>query len=95
MLQHLPGPLALSGSRRAHASAYQDPAFLDAVRPAVALVQVGVGNMYGHPSPEILDRLARGGVRVLRTDTDGDLAVLTGRGGLAVAKRGIPAGRRR
>ncbi|SCG74117.1 competence protein ComEC [Micromonospora siamensis] len=77
-----------------HGSSYQDPAFLDAVRPAVALVQVGVGNMYGHPSPEILDRLARGGVRVLRTDLDGDVAVRAGPGGLAVAKRGIPAGRR-
>ena len=31
-----------------HGSAYQDQGFLDAVRPAVALVPVGAGNTYGH-----------------------------------------------
>ncbi|SCG50557.1 ComEC/Rec2 family competence protein [Micromonospora coxensis] len=71
-----------------HGSAYQDPAFLDAVRPAVAVVPVGTGNDYGHPSPSVLAWLARGGVRVLRTDTDGDVAVVTGRHGLAVVTRG-------
>ncbi|MER6595286.1 competence protein ComEC, partial [Micromonospora purpureochromogenes] len=77
-----------------HGSAYQDPAFLDAVRPAVAVVEVGVDNDYGHPSPTILARLTRGGVRVLRTDTDGDVAVVTGRQGLAVVTRGVAPGRR-
>ncbi|MDH6462402.1 competence protein ComEC [Micromonospora sp. A200] len=77
-----------------HGSAYQDPAFLDAVRPAVALVEVGVDNDYGHPSPSVLARLARNGVRVLRTDTDGDVAVVTGRHGLAVVTRGVAPGRR-
>ncbi|MEV4493513.1 ComEC/Rec2 family competence protein [Micromonospora coxensis] len=71
-----------------HGSAYQDPAFLEAVRPAVAVVPVGTGNDYGHPSPSVLAWLARGGVRVLRTDTDGDVAVVTGRHGLAVVTRG-------
>ncbi|MEU7619428.1 ComEC/Rec2 family competence protein [Micromonospora rifamycinica] len=78
-----------------HGSAYQDPAFLDAVRPAVALVPVGVDNDYGHPSPVILGRLARSGTRVLRTDTDGDVAVVLRAGGrLAVVGRGLPPGRR-
>ncbi|MEU7590361.1 ComEC/Rec2 family competence protein [Micromonospora sp. NPDC049230] len=76
-----------------HGSAYQDPGFLDAVRPAVALVPVGSGNTYGHPNPGILARLSRGGTRVLRTDTDGDLAAIRADGGLAVARRGIPPGR--
>ncbi|SCL67695.1 competence protein ComEC [Micromonospora citrea] len=76
-----------------HGSAYQDPAFLDAVRPAVALVPVGVGNTYGHPNPAVLGRLARGGARVLRTDTDGDVAAVLGRSGLAVVTRGTPPGR--
>ncbi|MEJ3749654.1 ComEC/Rec2 family competence protein [Actinomycetes bacterium KLBMP 9797] len=68
-----------------HGSAYQDPEFLDAVDPAVALVSVGADNRYGHPAPAVLARLVRGGARVLRTDVDGDLAaVRTGRG-LAVA----------
>ncbi|MFY1703839.1 MULTISPECIES: ComEC/Rec2 family competence protein [Micromonospora] len=75
-----------------HGSAYQDPAFLDAVRPTVALVPVGVGNDYGHPDPGVLARLGRGGARVLRTDTDGDVAVVRGPGGLAVVARGTGPG---
>ncbi|WP_229402430.1 ComEC/Rec2 family competence protein [Micromonospora okii] len=76
-----------------HGSAYQDPAFLDAVRPRVALVPVGVGNSYGHPNVAVLARIARGGARVLRTDTDGDAAVVVGGDGLAVVVRGTPPGR--
>ncbi|WP_225851940.1 ComEC/Rec2 family competence protein [Micromonospora sp. AMSO12t] len=78
-----------------HGSAYQDPAFLDAVRPVVALVPVGTGNTYGHPNPAVLGRLARGGARVLRTDTEGDVAAVLGRAGLGVATRGTPPGRQR
>ncbi|MEU1358260.1 ComEC/Rec2 family competence protein [Micromonospora zamorensis] len=77
-----------------HGSAYQDVGFLDAVRPSVALVPVGTGNTYGHPSPGLLARLSRGGARVLRTDTDGDLAAVRTSHGLGVARRGVPAGRR-
>ncbi|SCL41974.1 competence protein ComEC [Micromonospora pallida] len=77
-----------------HGSAYQDPTFLDATRPAVALVPVGVDNDYGHPSPAVLSRLARGGARVLRTDTQGDLAVVAANGRLAVVARGTDPGRR-
>ncbi|MBE1492871.1 ComEC/Rec2 family competence protein [Plantactinospora soyae] len=76
-----------------HGSAYQEPAFLDAVDPAVALVPVGVDNGYGHPSPAVLARLTRSGARVLRTDTDGDLAVVRDGGGrLGVAVRGLDPG---
>ncbi|MFI0796435.1 ComEC/Rec2 family competence protein [Micromonospora rubida] len=77
-----------------HGSAYQEPAFLDAVRPRVALVPVGVGNSYGHPNAAVLARIARGGARVLRTDTDGDVAVVLGRDGMAVVNRGVAPGRR-
>ncbi|MEH1168181.1 ComEC/Rec2 family competence protein [Micromonospora sp. CPCC 205539] len=76
-----------------HGSAYQDPGFLDAVRPTIALVPVGTGNTYGHPNPGLLARLSRGGARVLRTDTDGDLAALRAGAGLAVVRRGVPPGR--
>jgi competence protein ComEC len=74
-----------------HGSSYQDPAFLAAVDPAVALVPVGADNDYGHPDPGLLARLAADGARVLRTDTDGDLAaVRNGAGELSVMTR--PAG---
>lgn len=74
-----------------HGSAYQEPAFLDAVDPAVAMVSVGAGNDYGHPNEALLGRLRRGGVRVLRTDLDGDGAVVWTERGLAVAVRGAAA----
>jgi competence protein ComEC len=71
-----------------HGSAYQDEGFLEAVGPRVALVSVGLDNDYGHPSPVLLARLTRGGARVLRTDQQGDLAVVRdAEGNLAVAVR--------
>ncbi|MET7423086.1 ComEC/Rec2 family competence protein [Dactylosporangium sp. NPDC005555] len=72
-----------------HGSAYQDPAFLDAVAPRIALVSVGTGNDYGHPSPVVLARLARGGTYVARTDEQGDVAVIRDADGdLAVVEHG-------
>jgi len=71
-----------------HGSAYQDPDLLDAADPRVALVSVGAGNRYGHPSPPVLARLTRDGARVLRTDLDGDVAVVASGGSLAAVARG-------
>lgn len=59
-----------------HGSAYQDPAFLEATDPRLAVVSVGEGNTYGHPSPATLDLLAAGGATVVRTDLDGTTAVV-------------------
>jgi competence protein ComEC len=42
----------------------------------VALISVGAGNSYGHPTPETLDTLASCNVLTLRTDLDGDLRVI-------------------
>ena len=53
------------------------PGFLAAVRPSVAAISAGEGNLYGHPNPELLDRLASAGVRILRTDRDGAIHVQT------------------
>ena len=76
-----------------HGSAYQEPLFLDAVDPVVALVSVGVANDYGHPNRALLSRLTRDGARVMRTDQDGDLAAVATGEGLAVVARGDPATR--
>ena len=72
-----------------HGSAKQDPGFLAAVRPAVALVSVGVGNGYGLPNLPVLRRLSRGGARVVRTDLDGDCAVVLDHGALALVRHGV------
>lgn len=58
-----------------HGSAYQDPALLARLRPRLALISCGVGNPYGHPSPRTVDALRALGATVLRTDTDGPIAV--------------------
>ena len=53
------------------------PEFLAAVQPLVGIISAGEDNPYGHPSPEILERLQNAGVRILRTDRDGAVHVLT------------------
>ena len=45
--------------------------FLDAVGPAFAVIQVGKNNMYGHPTPEVLQRLAIRQIPVYRNDLQG------------------------
>jgi len=52
-------------------------AFLDAVRPRLAVVSVGAGNMYHLPTPAIMERLAVRGVEVVRTDRVGTIVVRT------------------
>jgi competence protein ComEC len=51
--------------------------FLAAVHPRVALISAGEDNAYGHPNPELLERLETAGVWTLRTDRDGAVHVLT------------------
>lgn len=46
-------------------------AFLRRVHPAYAVICVGRGNSYGHPTQEVLDRLYWAQVWVYRTDVDG------------------------
>ncbi|MDI3281545.1 MAG: ComEC/Rec2 family competence protein, partial [Bacillota bacterium] len=45
--------------------------FLARVGPRVAVIQVGRDNPYGHPSRQVLARLAARGVEVWRTDQNG------------------------
>jgi hypothetical protein len=51
-------------------------AFLAQMQPEVALISVGNGNPYDHPSPDTLARLDAVGATIFRTDLDGDLEVL-------------------
>jgi competence protein ComEC len=64
------------------------PAFLAAVRPRLALVSVGAGNTYGHPSPEVVQRLEAAGARVLRTDRVGPILVRVAGAHVTVETRG-------
>lgn len=59
-----------------HGSRFQDLPWLTGLGARVALVSAGRDNDYGHPAGETLAALEGAGMRVLRTDTDGDLLVL-------------------
>jgi competence protein ComEC len=48
---------------------------LERTRPELAVISVGEGNSYGHPTPATLATLAGHGVRVLRTDRDGTVEI--------------------
>jgi competence protein ComEC len=50
---------------------------LDAWRPQIALISCGRGNPFGHPAPEVVERLIAAGVTVYRTDRDGEITVET------------------
>jgi len=52
-------------------------AFLSAAHPAFAAISAGRDNIFGHPSPEVTERLEAAGVRVYRTDRDGAITVST------------------
>lgn len=72
-----------------HGSGNQDDELVSGIGARVALISVGSANDYGHPAPRTLDLLTRSGMRVLRTDRDGDLAVVVaGSGALATRTRG-------
>jgi competence protein ComEC len=58
-----------------HGSKYQDPEFMSLLSPAIAMISVGAGNTYGHPAPQTVAALTRLGARVVRTDTDGAIAI--------------------
>lgn len=50
--------------------------FLRLVDPDLAVISAGEGNPFGHPRPEILERLNDLGVEVRRTDLEGDIEVV-------------------
>jgi competence protein ComEC len=50
---------------------------LDAWRPTLALISCGRGNRFGHPAPDVVQRLESIGATVLRTDRDGQIAIET------------------
>jgi hypothetical protein len=47
--------------------------WLEAVRPGVAVISAGRDNSYGHPHPEVVQRLVDREVEVLRTDLHGTI----------------------
>ena len=52
-------------------------ALLDAWKPQIALISSGRGNRFGHPAPEVIQRLEAAHVHVYRTDRDGQITLDT------------------
>ncbi len=70
-----------------HGSRHQDLEWLLGLGARLAVVSVGADNDYGHPSSDALAPLVAAGVKISRTDLDGDVAVLLEDGELRVANR--------
>lgn len=61
-----------------HGSKYSTSTeFLDLVRPELAVISVGANNRYGHPTSEVLERLRDKDIKILRTDLDGEIEVVS------------------
>jgi competence protein ComEC len=60
-----------------HGSKYStSESFLAAISPQIAVIEVGK-NSYGHPTAEILQRLAKFGIQTLRTDKSGTIKIVS------------------
>jgi beta-lactamase superfamily II metal-dependent hydrolase len=61
-----------------HGSKYAtSQSFLTIVKPEVAIISDAENNKYGHPSQGALDRLKAAGVKIYRTDLNGEITILT------------------
>jgi competence protein ComEC len=63
-------------------------ALLDRTAPGLAVISVGAGNSYGHPTPDTLATLAEHGVPTLRTDEEGDVTIDVEQAGWSVETGG-------
>lgn len=55
-----------------HGSKYStSDEFLNLVDPETAVIQVSKSNTYGHPAPQVIEKLTEKDIMVLRNDTDG------------------------
>ena len=51
--------------------------FLAAVAPALVVVSAGEDNSYGHPHPEVLERVTKAGARILSTFESGTITLVS------------------
>ena len=67
-----------------HGSGRQLPEFLAATRASIAVFSVGLDNDYGHPAPRTQRAVEQLGMRILRTDQQGSIALSRNEGGVQV-----------
>jgi beta-lactamase superfamily II metal-dependent hydrolase len=77
--------VAHHGSRNATSSEW-----IEATRPQVAVISVGTGNSYGHPSTAVIEEWEGAGATVYRTDRDGAVIIQAKRDGSYVVLQETP-----
>jgi len=61
-----------------HGSKYStSESLLATTRPKLAVISVGANNRYGHPAPEVLERLRVVGAQIRRTDLEGEIELVS------------------
>lgn len=51
--------------------------WLDAVDPALVVISAGKNNSYGHPAPDVVDRILQSGARILSTIDQGNITLIS------------------
>lgn len=60
--------------------------FIKEVSPQIAVIQVGKNNSYGHPRQETLTNLEKFGIKILRTDKQGDIKIISNGKNIKITK---------
>ena len=68
-----------------HGSRFQDPMFAKWTDAKWGVISVGE-NTFGHPAQDTMDNWQEAGAKVVRTDLNGDIAIIIEQDGLAVKK---------
>ena len=63
------------GHHGSHTSSAEE--FIEIVSPEIAVISAGRNNRYRHPRPETLATLEKFGIKILRTDLDGDIKIVS------------------
>lgn len=49
--------------------------WIQKVKPEIALIGVGEKNTFGHPNTKVLERLKNYGIKIYRTDKNGEISI--------------------
>ena len=55
--------------------------FLSRVKPKIALIGVGKDNMFNHPSNTTIEKLENMGIKIYRTDLNGEISICVNNNG--------------
>lgn len=71
-----------------HGSKYSNSEILlNAIKSPVVIISCGIGNSYGHPNEEALNRFQKTNMTIYRTDKDGSIIVESNQEGLQISTK--------